>query len=214
MQKTLSKNNKNSISLKSSLQHGLLWHDLRNKLAKLGINIRPYYWVQEEFTTCKEPLIKGNVSEYSCKLLGVKEVNKIIKSDSETDEEEIRFLFKKGNLCIGLEHENKIANYMFIELNDFVYLKKSFPLKKNEAFLLYMWTNPEYRGKSLAPYLRYQAYKILKDQGRNIKYSTTDYFNNSSFRFKKKLHSKHLKLYVFINLFKKIHWTFLLKTYP
>ena len=100
-----------------------------------------------------------------------------------------------------------LLNYMIL------FTTKTFRLKDNEAYLLNMWTFHAYRGKNLAPYLRHQSYRLLEKQGRTEKYSITQYFNKSSIKFKNKLNSKHLKLYLSIALFKKFYWNFCIKEY-
>lgn len=195
------------------VSNGLLLFGIRNRLAKIGFDFRPYYWVQEEFTPCEEPKIKGDASAYNVRYLNLEELKTIAINLPEQLAKEVVDSFKKGQLCIGLEHNNEIAAYTFVEINDFVFNQKSYPLKDNEAYLLNMWTFHQYRGKNLAPYLRYQAYQLLKEQGRNIKYSITEYFNKSSIKFKAKLNSKHQKLILSIILFKKFYWNFLLKEY-
>lgn len=195
------------------ISNGLFLFGLRNRLAKIGIDINPYYWVQEEVTACLEPEIKGDPSEYSVRFLNIDEFKSLTQNESSSSTKEMIEGLQNGQLCIGLEHNGAIAAYTFIELHDFVYYKKTFRLKNNEAYLLNMWTFHAYRGKNLAPYLRYQSYRLLEKQGRSVKYSITQYFNKSSIKFKKKLNAKHLKLYLSIALFKKIYWNFTLKSY-
>lgn len=195
------------------INNGLLLFGIRNRLARIGIDIDPYYYVLEEAEPCKEPIIKGNPEEYNLRYLNIDEVKLLISDRPKVFFKEMIEGLKKGQQCIGLEHNGEIAAYMFIELNDFNFHKKTFKLKDNEAYLLNMWTFHKYRRKNLAPYLRYQSYRILEKQGRNIKYSITQYFNKSSIKFKKKLNSKHLKLYISIVLFKKYHWNFILREY-
>jgi len=195
------------------INNGLLLFGIRNRLARIGLDINPYYYVQEEFIECKKPIIKGNQEEYSLRYLDIDEVKLLISDRPKVFFDEMVKGLENGQQCIGLEHNGGIAAYMFIELNNFTYNRKTFKLKDNEAYLLNMWTFHEYRRKNLAPYLRYQSYRILEKQGRNIKYSITQYFNKSSIKFKKKLNSKHLKLYLSITLFKKYHWSFLISDY-
>lgn len=102
---------------------------------------------------------------------------------------------------------------MMIELNDFKYHRKTFHIKENEAYLFHMYTFEAHRGKNLAPYLRYQSYLMLKEMGKDRIYSITQFFNKSSKRFKKKLNSRNLKLYMNIILFKNFHYHLLLKNY-
>lgn len=191
-------------------RNGLFFFRLRNRLAQLGIDIKPYYWVKENYESCDLPIIKDDPSEYVFKILNIDEVKLI----STGDFEEIAQKINNDTLIgIGLENKGNIVSYMFIELNDFEYSGRKFKIKPNEAFLCDMRTSHAHRGKNLAPYLRYQAYELLNKQDRNLKYSVTQYFNKSSIRFKKKLNSKHLYCYLSIVLFKKFTWNFTLKKY-
>ena len=195
------------------VRHGLFLHGLTNRLAQIGIEIDPYYWVQEGISGYDSPEIKGNPLEYSIKYLNLEEVTLISGSVPGFHKQEILDGFNNGQLCVGLMRNNEYAAYMFIELNDFIYKNRTLKLAHNEAYLLNMWTFDAYRGKNLAPYLRYQCYLLLNNMGRDVSYSITAYFNKSSIRFKKKLNVKNLKLYMHVGLFKKYHWNFLLKEY-
>lgn len=199
--------------LQNVIRHGLFLLFLRNQLARIGLDIKPYYWVQEEVEKCKKPIIKGDSSEFILKYFGPEEIKIIGNRPPGTGEKELLKLLDKGNLCIGLIHNSEICAYTFIEFNDFIFHHKTFKLEDNEAYLFGMWTSHLYRGKNLAAYLRYQNYKLLQKQGIDIKYSITEYFNKSSIKFKRKLNSRHLQLYLSIKLFKKYYWNFLLKNY-
>ncbi|MGB5403363.1 MAG: hypothetical protein WBN13_05260, partial [Robiginitalea sp.] len=86
-------------------------------------------------------------------------------------------------------------------------------LAENEAYLENMYTYEDYRGQSLAPYLRYQGYELLKSDGKTRCLSITQYFNTSSQKFKAKLNAEHSELWLNIGLFNKITWNFRLKKY-
>lgn len=195
------------------IKNGLFLFGLRNRLALIGFDIKPYYWVQEEITECKEPKIKGDSSDFLVRYLNADEVKLIANSVPKNLGKGFMEGINNNQLCIGLEHKNEITALMFIELNDFDFNKRAFQLKSNEAYLLNMWTFHSFRGRNLAPYLRYQSYQLLKEQGRDVKYSVTEYFNKSSIKFKQKLNSKHLILFVNIILFKKYYWNFKIKEY-
>lgn len=195
------------------INNGLFLFGFRNRLARIGIDIIPYYWVQEDAEPCKEPVIKGNAEDYMVKYLTKEDVQLIANQVPKILGDDLIKGINNGQLCIGLEHENCIVAYTFVELNDFTFNYRKFKLCKNEAYLLNMWTFHGYRGRNLAPYLRYKSYQLLKEQGRDVKYSITNYFNKSSIKFKNKLNSKHLKLYLSIVLFNKYHWNFKLKEY-
>lgn len=195
------------------LNNGLLIYGIRNRLARIGVDISPYYWVEEEYEPCEKPVIKGNSENFKLKCLNEEEVVEIANKVPNILGNSLIQNFKKGQLCIALECNNSIAAFNFAELNDFNFNKRQFKLKQNEVYLLNMWTFHEFRGRNLAPYLRYMSYQLLKKQGREIKYSISNYFNKSSIKFKNKLNAKHLKLYLSIVLFKKVYWNFKLKDF-
>ncbi|MDO5981722.1 GNAT family N-acetyltransferase [Flavivirga spongiicola] len=197
----------------SIIRNGLFLFGLRNRLARIGLDIKPYYWVEEEVEACDEPIINGDASEYKVRYLNLEEIKLIAKDKPKEHLTDMIKGFENGQLCIGLEREKEIAAYTYVELNDFVFNKRSFKLEQDEAYLLNMWTFHSFRGKNLAPYLRYQSYQLLKEKGIHKKYSITEYFNKSSIKFKKKLNSKHLTLFLSIVLFKKYYWNFTLRKY-
>ncbi len=195
------------------INNGLLLYGLRNRLARIGIDIIPYYWVQEEFDPCTEPLIKGNIDEYDVKYLSKEEVISAASKVPKILGNDLIKGFNSGQLCVGLEYKNSVAAFNFVEFNTFNFHKRRFELKDNEAYLLNMWTFHEYRGRNLAPYLRYKSYQLLKEHRIDVKYSISNYFNKSTIKFKNKLNAKHLNLYLSIVLFKKIYWNFKLKDF-
>jgi len=195
------------------IRYGMLLYGITNRLARIGIEIAPYYWVKEGRNGYNPPLIKGSSAEYTTKYLDQKELEKICLDIPGFNTDEMITGMKNGQLCVGLMHQGQCVAFMFIELNDFVFRHRTFQLANDEAYLLNMWTLHAYRGKNIAPYLRYQCYLLLAEMGRGTPYSITAYFNKSSRRFKEKLQAKNLNLYLYIGFFKKFHWNFLLKNY-
>lgn len=195
------------------VRHGLVLHGITNRLARIGIDIDPYYWVQEGISGYSPPEIRGNSLEFSIKYLNLEEVTQTISRVSGLRKQPILNGFVNGQLCVGLFHKEECAAFMFIQLNDVIIKKKTFKLADNEAYLLNMWTFNAYRGMNLAPYLRYQCYLLLNELGRDTTFSITAYFNKSSIKFKRKLNAKNLKLYLHVGLFKNYYWNFLLKDY-
>lgn len=195
------------------IKNGMFLFGLKNRLARVGIEIKPYYWVKEEVEKSLEPKIKGNVSEFTFRELSLAEMKLLTKSIDNLELDDLMENHKNSQLCMGLEHKGEIAAYMFIGLDDLNFKGKIFHINTNEAYLYNMWTFHSFRGRNLAPYLRYKCYGLLKDQGRDTKYSITDYFNKSSIKFKNKLNSKHLQLFIYIDLFGKWKRHYLLKSY-
>lgn len=199
--------------VRNVIKNGMFLFGLKNRLARIGIEIMPYYWVQEEVIPCDVPMIKGDVSEYSLKELSFEEVKFISKEIDNMQMDLLEKEFEQCPYCLGLVHNNTIAAYMFMGLKDVVFRDKLFPIKTNEAYLTSMWTFHAYRGRNLAPYLRYKGYEFLREHGRDTKYSISEYFNKSTIKFKNKLNSKHIRLYIYFNLFGKWERHYLLKNY-
>jgi len=194
------------------LRNGLFVFGLLNRLEKIGIDISPYYWVQEEAKPCPEPVIKDDAL-YGIRYLNKEELKAVCHLEPGEEYDKMMRDVENGQLVIALETNNIIAAYTFVELNSFVFKGRRFILKPNEAYLLNMWTFHDYRGRNLAPYLRYRTYKLLSEKGIEVKYSISDYFNKSSIKFKKKLNAKQLYLYLAIVLFNKYKWNFTLRKY-
>lgn len=120
--------------LKNILNNGLLLYGIRNRLAHIGLDFDPFYWVLESSTECSLPTIKGNPSDYVLEYLDLEEIKSIDKLKRGLKEEELLRGYQDGQICIGLRHNKEIAAYMFIELNDFSYNSKKFELDDNEAY--------------------------------------------------------------------------------
>ncbi|GGW27871.1 hypothetical protein [Arenibacter certesii] len=195
------------------IKNGMLLFGVKNRLARIGITIMPYYWVQEEFETCAEPQIKGDVSEFKVRELNLDELMLVSKGIENLHLDVLEKQYNECLLCLGLEHNNQIAAYMIIGVKDLHFRGRLFPINNNEAYLSSMWTFHDFRGRNLAPYLRYKSYQVLKEQGRDIKYSISEYFNKSTLKFKNKLNSKPLQLFIYFDLFGKWKRNYLLKSY-
>lgn len=193
------------------LKNGLFLFGVRNRLATLGFDFNPFYWVLEGVSDCEPPKIKADPTEYELVKLNLEEIAGLRKKIIGSARVGVIIDFHDKLKCVGLKHKNEIVAFMLIELNDFKSHRKTFHLKENEAYLFHMYTFEAHRGKNLAPYLRYQSYLMLQDIGRDRIYSITQYFNRSSKRFKKKLKAKNLQLFMYIILFKKYHYHFLIK---
>lgn len=195
------------------LKNGLFLFGVRNQLARFGFDINPFYWVQEGASDCEPPQIKGDSLDYELVHLDIEAIKALRKKIIGNDQIAGILDFHDQLKCIGLKYKGEIAAFMLIELKDTNFYQKTFQIGENEGYLFHMYTFESHRGKNLAPYLRYQSYLMLKDMGRDKIYSITQYFNKSSKKFKKKLKARNLRLYLYIILFKKYHYHFLLKTF-
>lgn len=187
---------------------------LAHLLEKTGIHITPYYITQEllsdEVELSLEPKLKPLVSGF----LSISEIERMYSHpEIRRMAGEIRNWSIDNCLCFALKYNEEIVAYMWCNLRRCNSKFSSFLLNEDEAYLFRTRTFNAYRGKNLAPFLRYQLYRSLIEMRRTKFYSITEYFNIPATNFKKKLKAKHIKLCLYFGLFNKRLLSVTLKKY-
>jgi len=201
--------------VREKYQHGLLLHAILRKLAQLGLRISPFYLVQEGVDEIKKPEINGNPEEYAFDFSDITDFEGWEELIEEMKAKKEIFLkrLEEGKKCIRVKHKNKIVAYTWYDLEECRFTKPLFKLSKEEAYLFDMYTLNSYRGRNIAPCLRYQSYEILNSMGRTTLFSISELLNVSAVKFKRKLNARFLSLYLNIGLFKKKSWNLKIKEY-
>ena len=199
--------------IQTKIRYGLTLHSIRNILQKIGIEINPYCLFQEGINVPEIDGLGRITSDYSFELLGPEDMKIIGAMDAGYSEEQFLALLSKGEKSIALKHNGEIAAFMFINFTDVSHKSTIIHLKSNEAYLWFMFTVNSYRGKNLAPYLRYKSYEILREMGRDVLYSISDYFNSPAIKFKQKLNAKKLKIILDFKLFNRFSRSYTVKSY-
>jgi GNAT superfamily N-acetyltransferase len=195
-------------------RYSTLWMALQRRLYRLGINIVPFYLVQEGHHEIEIPGLKDNVDDYQFEFLTPQDMKTIGQSEIiRGDEAQFNAWLAKGWKCLGAKHRGEIVAYAWIDLEECHFPGQTFRLKNNEAYLFNMYTAVPYRGKNIAAYIRYETYRALKEMGRDTFYSISESLNKPSIKFKQKLKAELLKKGLFIELFNKIRFSIPLKTY-
>ncbi len=196
------------------IQENLFLHSLYRLISRI-IKIVPYYVFQEFLYDEHQLNLKPDLDPLEVCVLEPSDMKTISSNPEVAESEDI--LLKRlvhGSICLGLLHNDDIAAYTWCNLKKCQYHPTSdIPLKKDEAYLYDARTFKAYRGKNIAPYLRYQLYKYLTKIGRTKFYSYTVLFNISAVNFKRKLKAKPTKLYVGIIFFNRYRFNILLKDY-
>jgi hypothetical protein len=137
----------------------------------------------------------------------------VVMQNGHVPLEKLRERFGQGKKCFGIKQKEKIVAFNWIDFKNINSILFSQSLKENEAYLFDMYTDKEFRGKNIAPYLRWQSYKALKGMGRDVFYSISTYVNTPSIKFKKKLNSKILWLGLYFKLFQRFKVNMILRRY-
>ncbi len=194
------------------IKHGLILFSLQNLLFRLGIHVCPYFIDLESKDFADRPVLKDDPNEYSLKEVSESDIRRTFEVVGWTTEK-LDQSFQQDHKCIGIVKGGEVAAVMTIQLESYVVRGRRFELQNNEAYLENMYTYEAHRGKNIAPYLRYLSYELLSEMGREVCYSSTDYLNRSSRRFKQKLGVRHHQLYLYLRIFKLFEHTFRLRSY-
>jgi len=196
------------------IQENPALHSLYRAVSKV-VKVVPYYLFREFLTDEAELNLKPDLDRWEISVLEPPDMKEISANPEVPESEDILLdRLADGFLCLGLKHNGAIAAYTWSDFNKCSYEKiLSFPLKEDEACLFDMRTLKSYRGKNIAPYLRYQLYKYLVQIGRTKFYSITIMSNTSSYLFKIKLKAKPYKLYLGMKFLNKYTFNICLKDY-
>lgn len=184
------------------------------QMSKIIIYVQLFYIVREGLSEEDGLNVKPKLDPCDVDFLKPSDM-KVISASPEVPQTEDVLLnrLSGGCLCIGIKQHDEIAAYMWCNLQECDSKLIRFDLEEDKAYLMDARTFSSYRGKNLAPYLRVELYRHLRQMGRTKFISITSYFNTPALRFKKKLNAKPQKFYASIKIFMKYEWLILLKSY-
>ena len=195
-------------------QNGLVMQVILSYIADLGLFIDPYYIFQEHLSGDNHEKFKVEFEKCEATYLGPEDMKEIDRIDGrETSETTLCERLTKGNKCFAVKIDGKIVGFTWCNFDVFDYPPNEFKLKENEAYLFDAYVLKAYRGLNIAPFMRYSLYRELDKMGRSVLYSTSGYFNTSAVRFKNKLGARVVRLLIYIQLGKRFHWHWKLKSY-
>ncbi len=179
-------------------------------MRKLGVRIEPFLVVRE----AEKPVdVPAAPETFRFGYLHANDVDDLLRLEPGADREELITWFSAGKRCYGVWDGSQLIAKMWCDLNEFSYPPNFRKLDNDEAYMYAAFTDPEFRGMSLAPLMRARCYDSLRAMGRNRLYSYTDYFNTPARRFKQKLGARNECLRLHLQLFGKWSSTITLRKY-
>jgi hypothetical protein len=201
-----------SPRLRQKIKYNGFLRILHDGFVKTGFKISLFYLVEEGLRKEMPEFELQNFPDYKLSFLDESEAAMLSSiPERPVSVQKLRKILAKGCICLSVKKENEIAAYTFIDPNECTYGSYRLPMKKNEACLFGAYTLLKYRGKNLAPFVRYQCYKELDKLGKHTIYSISELINNQSISFKKKLGARFVMLGLYISIFKKIKLAFPIK---
>lgn len=199
--------------IRERVKHRLVLHTILRVLGSRGIEIVPYYLTQESLEQGIVPTLDPEMGPVTAWVLSPAEIEDLFTHPEANMMGDKERLLTERCFCFGLKLKGEIAACMWCNVHRCHSGLTSFPLKENEAYLCSAVTFKAYRGRNLAPFLRYELHRHLKEMGRTKLYSITESFNTPALKFKEKLGAKQLKLGLSIRLFNRWQWNMTLRRY-
>lgn len=203
--------------IRRRIRHSGFTRLLLEVLAKIGINLRPFVLLQEGvFDGPAVPLtLRPGFENLEIRYLESADMSALAELSNlpgrSITEEELRERLRAGNKCAALTLNGELAAFSWCDFERCSFAGYPFKLRPNEVYLFDAYTLIAFRGKGLASHIRYSLYIDLAKQGRNVCYSISDRFNRPSLRFKQKLDAQWLVSGVYLVLFSRWRFTFMLK---
>jgi ribosomal protein S18 acetylase RimI-like enzyme len=187
---------------------------VRDGISKTGIMISPVYLVEERLHEGICPEVPANLTNCTIDYLTKDDVQTIADLPLRNIKRE-KFIgqLDQGQRCLAMKCNGELAAFIWIDRMKCSLSGCGFKLNDNEAFLFDAYTVAKFRGRGIAPYLRYECYKRLAEEGRTNIYSAVDVFNGSALKVLKKLNARKLELWMRIFFFGKRHIIFHMKRY-
>ena len=193
------------------IQENPLLLEIYRKAASI-IQILPYYITEEKFDERNEINVPLKKEDLQIELLPRNEIESLAHhEESNVAATEWIQHVNNGCLCMAVRYKGQIAAYSWCDPNYLRFKGRVVKLKQNEAALFGARTYKAFRGNNLAPYVRYEFYKLLKQRGIERFYSTTLWSNTSSMKFKRKLGARNVELSLYVSLFRKYRLHFRLR---
>lgn len=204
--------------LRDKIRYGTFPYYLQGRLTSLGLTICPYYLEIESLLPAADlgVSIQPRLSPRSTSFKTEQEIYAIYEHperDASNQKYKIPARISDGCLCFGVNSQEETVAFTWCDLKQCNHAPLKFLLQEHEAYLFDMYTFKEYRGRNIAPYIRYQLYQALTERGQTTYYSVTDALNTPSVRFKRKLGAKHAELYLYIKLWGLFERNLKLKTF-
>lgn len=198
--------------LKQKARYNNILRLLHDGLVKVGLNISFFYIVEEGLYREISELEKDQFPGYELAFLEKEDIIKLSTiAEKPLAKEKVLGWIKNGCICLCLKKKEDLVAYTWINLIEYSIGENKIPLKNDEAYLFNAYTLLKYRGKKIAPFIRYQCYKELASLGKTKFYSISEVLNKQSINFKRKLNARFVSLYLYISLFKKPIFTIPIK---
>jgi hypothetical protein len=185
--------------IRDVVRHGLLLQTLLDLLRRIGLEITPYYVVEESLDWLPEELPPTQVPDLTMRCLEPADAALAAMPDGAITEVEARERLESGVWGLGAWSGSELIAFVWADLTELDFDPCRRPLAADEAYLFGARTSRRCRGMNLNPALRREMYAQLAGRGRTRLVSISYALNRPAIRFKQELGARFTHLYLFIS---------------
>lgn len=187
----------------------------RWRLGRIGLTIDPYYWSLEGCDSYSlDPLAEPERYRF-----GWCDINDPA-TDAAFPPDRMQHLSqcREGGwevFCVreGAGNNAPIVAFMSLRFDTAPFLYTSRPLAAHEAYIIWIYTVPDARGRGIAAHLRDACYAEMRKRGVHRLYSYIDAMNAAGLGTARKVGLRPLELMLHIGLGRRRHWHLRLRRY-
>lgn len=183
---------------------------LLSRIARLGIHVTPFVTILEGATPLSRPPLDA---EFRFSELTAADIKDLLELEPTCTSDKQLARFTEGKRCFGLWHGSRLVAKTWCDLEEITSPWGPRRLNSGEVYLFSAFSDPSYRGRDLAPALRFACYEALRNCGFTRFYSYSAFFNRPARRFKQKLGGVEQELRLHIGLLDRWSKTVTLKRY-
>lgn len=195
--------------------YGVVLRIIIDTVSKLGVRIEPYHVFLEGLGRSPRPNPPAGPDGYDIGFLEASDMQEVARMPGRNlSAEELLRRLQHGRRCLGVRCRGQIVAFTWLNVDECtIETHRLFALRADEASLFDAYTVESFRGRDLAPYMRYRCYEELAKLRRDRCYSVTVVFNTPAVRFKRKVGAQVLELGVFVELLRRWRFHARLKRY-
>lgn len=183
-------------------------------LARTGVQITFYYILQEGLTKGANLFVDTAFPDYEFGFFDEKDMKSIAAIPLRPySEKSLLERMALGQQCYGAKFNNQIASFTWLDLKTLNFRSIHRKLNCNEGYLFDAYTALAFRGKGLAPYVRYRTYRAMEKLGCTCLYSVSNHLNRQSINFKTKLNANIIEKGVAVDIVGKKQFHIIFKQF-
>lgn len=185
---------------------------LLDVLGKLGVYIQPFVVIQEGLKAGMDEEFADRFTNFQFRYLDKEDMTRIASLvERRVSLEQLISHLDQGRRCLACLEGDDLVAFSWFNLDTGPHPAYRYRIGEDEAYLFDAFTLPNYRGRGIAPYVRYRLYLELEKLGYTRLYSVSETYNKPAIRLKMKLRAKIVQRGVRVYLFKRWGRSFLFK---